>query len=114
MSERHPDSAHDTALERFARRAFEDDVAAIDADTRTRLAAARRHAVAAAARRRFDLRLVGFAPAPAWIAAGAAAVLVVALAAVLRFAPAGGDAPLVAGENAPIEPIASPDALESP
>lgn|SRR5690606_7882738 len=125
MSERHSDSAQNAALERFARRAFADGVAAIDADTRAKLAAARRRALGAADERRLDLRLVRLAPVPAWVAAGTAAVLVVALAVALRSgtdAPAGTDS-LVArdhgvssavAESAAIEPFGPPDALASP
>ncbi|HEX6994873.1 MAG TPA: hypothetical protein VF339_12080 [Gammaproteobacteria bacterium] len=123
MSEIHSDSARDAALERFARRAFADGVDAVDADTCARLASARRRAVAAAAGRGVDLRLPRLAPAPAWVAAGAAAALVVALAAVLRpgpDAPAGTDArvaqdlDVTPADGAPLEPIAPPDALASP
>jgi len=125
MSDMHSDSTRDVALERFARRVFADSVDSVDADTRARLAAARRRAVAAAAERRAEPRLSRLTPLPAWIAAGSAVALVVALVIAVRPGanPAGEDATrvardldrtLAAPDRASIEPIVPPDALASP
>jgi len=109
-------------VERFARRAFEEEIERIDAPTRMRLAAARRGAIESMStdRRPVFLRL----GAPAWAVAGCAAALVLALAVALRHgddASPGADAPRVAtdrrGAARPeeeINSIGSSDALVSP
>src|SRR5690606_2146048 len=86
-------------LERFASRAFADDVERIDAATRARLAGSRERAIDALSTRSVPLRWHAgpLRRAPGWAVAGAAAALVLALMLALR-----------PGEQSPAGPLGSP------